>query len=199
MRNFFVFIGKSGSGKGTQAELLEKYLEEKNPQRPVLWYGSGKYFRELIKGDGYTQGLAREIDRKGALQPAFLAVHIWSHFFIEELKGDEDVILDGTPRKHDEALMLDGALEFYGAKVFVLLVDVSREWAKEKLLGRGRGDDTKEAIEKRLDWFDEEVLPTVAFYEKHPRHRFFRINGEQTIDDVHKEIVDKMKKANIKM
>ena len=38
--------------------------------------------------------------------------------------------------------------------------------------------------------FDEEVLPTVAFYEKHPKHRFFRINGEQTIEQVHKEIVD---------
>lgn len=192
MRNFYVFIGRSGCGKGTQAELLKAYLLKKNPSRSIVWFGSGQFFRELIKGDGYTQRLAREISDKGGLQPAFLAVHIWSHFFIENLKGDEDVILDGTPRKLDEARMLEGAFDFYGAKVFVVLVNVSREWATEKLLGRGRHDDTKEDIEKRLDWFDEEVMPTVEFYKKHPTHTFLNINGEQTIPEVHREIIKKM-------
>ena len=195
MRNFYSFIGKSGCGKGTQVELLKKYLEERNPTTPVLWYGSGKFFRELIAGEGYTQGLARKIDTEGGLQPAFLAVHIWSHFFIEDLKGNEDVILDGTPRKIDEARMLEGAFDFYGAKVTVILVNVSREWAAEKLLKRKRQDDTEAQIQKRLDWFDEEVAPTVAFYRNHPRHTFLDINGEQTIEEVHEEIIGKIQSA----
>ena len=192
MRNCFVFIGRSGCGKGTQVELLEKYLKEKNPERALLSYGSGKYFREFVEGQTYTQKLAKEVNDRGALQPEFLAVSFWSRFFVETLTGDEDVILDGAPRKLDEARMLDSAFGFYGTNVHVIFVNVSREWATAHLLARGRADDTKEDIERRLTWFDTEVMPTVEFYRNHPEHVFVEVRGEQPIEDVHKEIISKI-------
>jgi len=193
MRNFFVFIGKSGSGKGTQAELLKKYLQEKNPDLAIVWFGIGKHFRELAKGEGYTEKIVREYLEKGALTPEFLAIHIWSHFFIENLKGDEDIILDGTPRKLNEVHVLDGAFEFYGGNVVVLHIDVGEEWAMERLLRRGRFDDKKEEIKKRLNWFEKEVMPVVEFYKNHQKHTFLNMNGEQTIKEVHAEIIEKLK------
>lgn len=199
MRNFYAFIGKSGCGKGTQAELLKKYLEEKDPSRPVLWFGSGDHLRTLAKGASYTAKRTREYTDNGWLIPEFLIISIWADFFTAHLQKDEQVILDGTPRKIDEARVLEGTSEFYRAKICVVYINVSREWAMDKLLARGRADDTKESINKRLDWYESDIKPTIEFFKNHQKHTFLDINGEQTIDDVHREIVDKMQNANFKM
>lgn len=199
MRNFYAFIGKSGCGKGTQAELLKKYLEEKDPNRSVLWFGSGDHLRVLAKGASYTAERIREYLDNGLLIPEFLIISIWADFFIAHLQKDEQVILDGTPRKIDEARVLDGASEFYRANLHVIYINVSREWAVDKLLARGRADDTEKSINERLDWYESDIKPTIEFFKNHPKHAFLDINGEQTIDDVHKEIVDKMQNANFKM
>lgn len=189
MRNFYAFIGKSGSGKGTQAELLKTYLEKNNPVGPVLWFGSGEHLRALAKGDSHTAALVKKYLKNGLLIPEFLIVSIWADFFIAHLRKGEQVILDGTPRKIDEAHVLDGAAEFYGAKLSVIYIDVSREWAMDKLLKRGRADDTKESINERLDWYESDILPTIQFFKEHPKYAFFEINGEQTIEEVHAEII----------
>ncbi|MBI4118116.1 MAG: nucleoside monophosphate kinase [Parcubacteria group bacterium] len=191
MKNAYIFIGRSGCGKGTQAELLKTYLEKKDPQQKVIWFGTGERFRNFLKEPGYTQDIARDYVEKGKLSPEFLAIHIWSHFFIEEIKGDENIIFDGTPRKLNEARVLDDALGFYNTKVCVIFMNVSRDWARERLLGRGRQDDTEEYIKSRLDWFETDVAETIAFY-KNLNHTFLEINGEQPIPKVHQDIIEKV-------
>jgi adenylate kinase len=54
-----------------------------------------------------------------------------------------------------------------------------------------RTDDTPEAINKRLDLFDEEVMPVVEFYEK--QGLLTRVNGEQSIEEVHKEVLKNLR------
>jgi len=191
-QTFFIFIGKSGSGKGTQAELLIKRLKEKNPGKEVVTFGAGRYFREFAAGDGYSRDLIRKYLEKGALVPDFLTVYFWSKFFIEELKGGEDVVMDGSPRKLMEAQILDGVFEFYGGHAYIFNVYVSDDWARARLLGRGREDDKEEEIRNRLSWFETEVSPTIEFYKNHPKHTFFDINGEQTIEEVAREIQTKL-------
>ncbi len=193
MRNFYAFIGKSGSGKGTQAELLQAYFKKKNPDQPVLWFGSGEHLRDIAKGESYTAELVREYLGNGLLIPEFLIISVWADFFITHLKKNEQVILDGTPRKIDEAHILDGAAEFYRAKLTVIYIDVSREWAMDKLLKRGRADDTKESINERLAWYEKDILPTIEFYKNHPKHIFLDINGEQTIEEVHEDIIEDLR------
>jgi len=53
-----------------------------------------------------------------------------------------------------------------------------------------RQDDTPEAINLRLDLFDQEVMPVVEFFEKNSR--LIKINGEQSIEKVFEEIVSKI-------
>ncbi|MBI1998833.1 MAG: nucleoside monophosphate kinase [Parcubacteria group bacterium] len=192
MRNFYAFIGKSGCGKGTQAELLKTYLLKKDPSAPVLWFGSGDHLREIAKGKSHTAERVKEYISNGWLIPEFLITSIWADFFIAHLEKDEQIILDGTPRKIDEAHMLDGATEFYQAKLCVIYIDVSREWAMDKLLKRGRADDTKESINERLDWYESDILPTIEFFKNHPKHTFLDISGEQAIEEVHQEIIKKL-------
>lgn len=192
-KQFFIFIGRSGCGKGTQAELLKKSLEEKGTEK-VLHITTGDGFRAFIEQDTYISSLSREVNTTGALQPEFLAVYNWANIFIQTIKGGETILLDGAPRKPFEVHVLHSAITFMGyEKPVVVYVDVSESWARERLIGRGREDDKQgEEIERRLSWFETEVLPTLQVYLEDPRYKVLHINGEQTIEEVHKEILEKL-------
>jgi len=188
----FVFIGRSGCGKGTQVELLKKYLEEKGGL-PVFFLENGQRFRDFAKREGnYTSDISRDTTLRGGLQPAFLAVHFWASGLIEGAKKDEHWMFDGICRRPDEAPMFAEALKFYGREgdnVHVVYVNVGKEWAIDKLLKRGRGDDTRESIEKRMGWFDRDVVPALEFLKKDSGFHYCDINGEQTVEQVHAEIM----------
>jgi adenylate kinase family enzyme len=69
---------------------------------------------------------------------------------------------------------------------------VSREWSKKRLLARGRGDDTAQDIEERLTWYESNVMPTIEFFRKDPYYKVVDVNAEQTIEEVQKEILEKI-------
>src|SRR3989344_2519810 len=142
MAQTYIFIGRSGCGKGTQAELLKKYLESKKEE--VFYLESGAKFREFISQSSFTAKLSRKIMAASDLQPAFLAIHVWSHILIEQMDQNKTLIIDGTPRKLVEAKILDEALKFYGrVKPKIVYVNVGDAWARKRLLLRGRVDDKK--------------------------------------------------------
>lgn len=191
-KQFYIIIGRSGSGKGTQADLLKAHLEGKGATVEHITTGGG--FRNFIQEDSFVAKSAKGVNEVGGLQPEFLAVWNWSNIFINSLKENDTVILDGAPRKIYEVQALHSAITFLGYKnPIVIYVDVSETWAKEKLLGRGREDDKDvEDINRRLAWFESDVLPVVAMYIEDPRYKVLHINGEQGIDEVHKEILSKL-------
>ncbi len=184
-------MGRSGCGKGTQGKLMEHYLSAKEPVRTVFYLETGDMFRKLISGDSYTSKLSRTIMENGTLQPSFLAIHIWSHEFIENLTGEEHMILDGTPRTLSEIEALDTAFTFYGrTKPIVFLLDVSDEWSKTRLRERGRMDDSRLGdMEKRLAWFETDVVPAIRHMQDAKLYDVITINGEQPIEKVHEDIV----------
>lgn len=189
-----IFIGRSGCGKGTQADLFKAYLErEDHNKRPVYYLETGAQFREFINGGTYTSKLSKEIYERSELQPAFLAVKIWSQLFDEKLTGEEHLIIDGTPRSQAEAMVLESALGFYGRRSNVVYLNVSREVSRKHLLERGRGDDVSVQIERRLNWFEGSVEPAIEYLKKIPNANFVEINGEQPIEAVHEEVKSKIK------
>ena len=190
----FIFIGRSGCGKGTQAARIMEHLKAEDPTTPIFYMESGDRFRTFLKGNGYTQELSKKIMASGDLQPAFLAVHIWSHLMIEDMSANKHMVIDGTPRIKAEAMILDSAMQFYGrAEPTVVYLNVSREWSKARLAGRGRSDDVVAAeVDKRLGWFDSEVMPAIEYLRESPLYRFIEINGEQTIEEVQQEIMQKV-------
>ena len=54
-----------------------------------------------------------------------------------------------------------------------------------------RDDDKPEAIRKRLELYHKETEPLFEYYEKKGIVR--KINGEQTIESVHRDIVEALK------
>jgi len=193
-----IFIGRSGSGKGTQAHILKDRIHKHDlEKRHILYVESGERFRKFIRGETWSATLSREIYEADLLQPAFLGSFMWSGQLIEELEGNMHLVMDGVARKKVEAEMLTTALEFYKReKPTVIHINVSRPWSEEKLLARGRSDDRSlSKITKRLDWFDKDVLPVIEYFKNNPFYRFIEIDGEQTIEEVQAEIVAKYESA----
>lgn len=185
-----IFTGRSGCGKGTQAELLDQFLKENTPEIPVIHLETGKLFREFIQGENYTHELSKKIYEHGGLQPEFLTIHLWSDFFVTNMQKNSHLIIDGTPRKLNESETIDSALRFYGRdKVNVVEINVSRQVSEERMLERKRSDDNKRDIEARLDWYDKEVVPAVDFFKNKSLYDFHEIDGERSIDDIHSDIV----------
>ncbi len=190
----FIFFGRSGCGKGTQAELLKEYLKKRDPTRTTLTVETGKELRAFIDAraarGNHTAQLVKGVLDRGGLLPEFLPIWIWTSYFVEHVKGDEHWILDGLSRRPSEAPVLDGAFKFYERETpFVILMEVSRKWSMERLLARGRHDDSEAEINKRLDWFDDNVLPTIEFFRHNADFRFITVNGERAIEEVHQELI----------
>ena len=185
----FIFAGRSGSGKGTQVEFLQQYLKDKSDKKQFHYY-AGDGFRAFMEGDTYTQNLTRKIQESGGLQPEFLAILLWASSFIDNLKGDEHLFIDGSPRRLVESEALYSALKFYKReKPRVILINVSKDESRKRLLARGRHDDKGEALERRLSWFDEHVYPAMMFYKDKPDYVFVEVNGEQAPDRVFEDIL----------
>lgn len=186
----FILIGRSGCGKGTQSKLIQEYLKKTDPARETLYVQTGAEFREFIKGQSTTQKLSKEIYDKGGFQPEFLAVFMWTNVLVNKYTANEHLIMDGAPRKYHEAGVMDSIFSFYRLiKPHVVYIDISKDEARKRLLARKRVDDVPKEIEARLGWFDIEVLPTLDFFKNNPDYNYLVINGEQSPEDVYKEIL----------
>lgn len=194
MLHTVIFIGRSGCGKGTQAALLmERITKHDIEKRRILYVETGERFRRFFGGESLSSRLARGVYEKDERQPDFLAVFMWGGELIENLGPETHLVFDGVARSEHEAKMLSSALGFYGRdRATVIYIDVSRKWSEERLLARGRADDVNIAkIDKRLDWFESDVLPSIEYFRSNPFYRVLTVNGEQTIQEVHNEIISK--------
>ena len=189
----FIFTGRSGCGKGTQADLLKKHLADTMPL-PQMYLEMGSLFREFIVRDGVTPALAREVQGRGGLQPSFLAVWLWSHFFAGLTDLNQHWVIDGGSRTVPEAMILDTAMRFYKrADVQVIYINVSKEWAVDRLRARRRADDkAPENLEARMKWFEDDVMPAIEYYRKNPGYTLVEVNGEQTVQEVFGELLSKI-------
>ncbi len=197
MLHTIIFIGRSGCGKGTQADLLrDKITKEDYRNRKILYIETGDRFREFVRGKTLSSKLSKVIYDRDARQPDFLACVMWSEMLINHLEEDMHLVFDGVARSQPEAKMLSTALWFYQReKPTVIYINVSRKWSEEKLLRRGRSDDVNiSRIDKRLDWFDKDVLPSIEYFRSNPFFRVIEINGEQSVEKVHEEIISKYEK-----
>lgn len=189
----FIFIGRSGSGKGTQAALVQDLLKKKDPSHDVLYVYTGQGFRDFVGGPSFTQREAKKILDVGGFEPEFLTIHVWSHMLIERYKEGDHLIFDGTPRKFHEAGVVDSIFRFYGlGKPFVIHLDISREEAMKRLLIRKRDDDKPANIEERLAWYEKEVTQALKFYQGNDDYHFLDIDGARPIEAIHADIVKKI-------
>ena len=189
----FLLMGRSGCGKGTQAKLLIKYLRDNNLGETLYVYTGEKLRNFAEKEETLAARMSKIKMKAGDLLPSFLAVWLWSGALIEGIDENNIVIMDGSPRTLLEALMTDDAMEFYGrSNVVPIFLETSEEWSTQRLLGRGRSDDSLKSIKKRMAYFEKSVAPIIDYYEKESKYKLIKVNGEQSVEDVHREILEKV-------
>ena len=189
----FLLMGRFGCGKGTQAKLLIKYLKDNNLGETLYVYTGERLRNFAEKEENFAARLAKSKMKDGDLLPSFLAVWLWSGALIEGVKENNNVIMDGSPRTLLEVLMMDDAMEFYGrSDVVPIFLETSEEWSTQRMLGRGRSDDNLKSIKKRMAYFEKDVAPVIDYYEKESKHKLIKVNGEQSVEDVHREILEKV-------
>lgn len=183
-----VFFGRSGCGKGTQVKLLMDLLKQKG--REVLYIETGSSLRGLSKEGTLTGKNIQNILKDGHLIPVFVPIWIWTDFIIKNYTGTEDMILDGVCRRYEEAVALDSLFSFYQIEnPSIILMNVSKEWSFERMMERKRADDTPEKIQNRLSWYEKDVVPSIEYFKNKAGYNFIEINGEQSIEEVHKDII----------
>jgi len=190
----FIFYGISGSGKGTQAKLLIEYLQKNDPSREVIYIETGARIRSFIADtSGHTRDMVKNILDKGGLLPEFIPIWLWSNLLVTKFTGKEHLVLDGVSRWPHESPIVDAALKFYGfEELNVILINVSREWARSRLKERKRYDDDEAEINRRFDWYEKNTKPAVDYFRDKPSVSIIEINGEQEIEAVHREIIRKV-------
>jgi len=187
----FIFIGRSGCGKGTQVALLQEYIKKQDHKRHIFYIETGERFRQFIKEHSLSSRLAAEIYKTGNRQPDFIAVWMWSHLLVEKMTGGEHVIFDGTPRSLQEAQIIDTAITFYNRhRPQVMYLNISRETSKARMIARRRMDDINEGeIERRLNWFESDVLPAVEYFRNHSKYSFVELDGDQPVEAVQQQLL----------
>lgn len=188
----FTFIGRSGCGKGTQAELLKKLLEKRSGPNSVFYISTGAQLRGLL--DHPELFTARLLQNKilgpGEKSPDALAIWAFTKELVHGATEYNHIIADGTPRTAIEAEVWDEMLDFLDRKnTFHIWLNASAEWVSDRMIARERSDDNPENIKRRMAYYEKRVVPAIEFYKKDQQHKLLEINGEQEIEKVHQDII----------
>ena len=188
----FVFFGIVGSGKGTQVKLLTEFLKN-HDQRESVYTSTGDEYRKLIAGQSYTGSLVKDSITRGELQPNFLTNTIFTNILVSSLTPEKNMFADGYPRTIGQSQAFEEMMKFYKREsIKIIYIEVGKEEAMKRNLLRVRHDDTKEGIAKRFDEYVNNVIPAMNYFKGKENYTIYTINGEQTVENVHEDIISKL-------
>jgi adenylate kinase len=175
-----VLLGRQGAGKGTQAELLAK-------RYGINHLSTGQLFRDSADA-GIPVGLeARTYMDRGELVPDDIVVKVVDERFSNPAEIERGFVLDGFPRTQPQAEDLERVLAPAQLDI-VIDLDVPDDVVVERMLERGREDDTKESIKRRLELYEQETAPLVDFYRQ--RGLLTVVDGSGPVERINQRIVE---------
>jgi len=215
-RTYLILFGAQGSGKGTQARMLQEKLG-------VPQVATGDLFRANI-GQGTELGkLARSFTDRGELVPDSVTVAM-----VEDRLSQPDAakgaILDGFPRNLVQAEALDAMLAKWGTGVAAAVyLQLDREELMKRITGRRtckncqavyhvmfnppkvegvcdrcggevvqRADDADEAaVARRLELYFQQTTPVIDYYRR--KGLLKEVDGSLNIEDVQKAMLAAIK------
>lgn len=208
-----IFIGRPGSGKSTQIHRLQEEFNCK-----II--GTGSLMREMAKQDSHVARKLKKVLEGGGLPPEWLAMYLWINELIK-IKSDDNIILDGSPRRLMEAKRMDSVFKWLGRdNVKAFVVNISEEESinrltKRRVCGKCGNSipylpETKDLtscnkcggeLVTRADDGLNDIKKKFSWYqrnvEKVIRHyrklgKLVEINGERGIDEVYAEIKQRL-------
>ncbi len=185
----FIFFGMFGSGKGTQAKLLADLLTSKSGTESIH-ISPGAEYRRLIEAGTFIGGLVKDSMGRGELQPDFLTNSIINNVLMTSFDDQKNLIMEGYPRRINQSQNIIDFLTFFKReKIVIIDIKITKEEAFKRNLLRGRSDDHEEGFKKRLIEEEENVVPAMNYLKENSACEYHEINGEQSVEDVHKDIL----------
>ncbi len=182
-----IFMGIQGSGKGTQAKLLAEKYGFAHVETGQLWRNAAKRKDNMGK-------IARRILSAGKLAPSWETQNLVNQALVAAKK--QPIVIDGSPRQVVEAKVLEKNLAKISRDISVImLIGITDKEGLKRLLLRGRDDDTPELIRRRFAWSKDKIARVLKYLSK--RHLTIKINGEQSVAKVHKDILKELQKRGI--
>ncbi len=172
-----VILGKQGAGKGTQCELLVS-------RYGLTHISTGDMLRAAVAAGTPLGQEAEAVMASGELVSDDLILRI-----VEQRLAQPDAqagfLLDGFPRTQPQADGLYGLLDADGLTAAIDL-DVPDAVVTQRMAGRGREDDTPDAIARRLALYEKETAPLRQSFASNTR--LLTIDGLGTPEQVHQRI-----------
>ena len=163
-----LIVGLPGSGKTTQIDKIA----QKYGFAPLRM---GNILRE-IASQGTRQGLRiKAVMASGELVDDETVAHLIKQ---EAEKLGDNFIMEGYPRTIEQVELFNPGFD----KVFYL--EVPTEVLKQRMMGRGRSDDSESAIGTRIRVQKEDLDKILEFF----KDRLVRIDGTKSIDEIFSEI-----------
>lgn len=174
-----LFIGPPGAGKGTQADRVAERLG-------IPHVSTGDMFREHVSRGTELGEKVEKIMAAGDYVPDEITVQMLEER-ISRPDASEGFILDGFPRTPGQVDSLDGLIGEDGLdKVVVFRVD--RDELTERMLERGRADDTADTIKNRFNIYVEQTKPILDIYEE--RGITVEVDGIGEMDEVTDRVME---------
>lgn len=169
-----LLIGPQGSGKSTQADLISKTL---NLPKITL----GDIFRQITTQVTEEGKRIKQILDSGQLVDDQTAADL-----ISKRLNEEDVkagfVMDGYPRTVEQANIYDPNFDK------AIYLNVPREEVVNRLIQRGRTDDTLELINRRLDSYYQQTEPLLNYYKQ--KGILIEVDGKGEISQIQQKIRD---------
>lgn len=180
MSGVIAVLGRQGSGKGTQCAMLAERHDG------VVHVSTGAMLRDAAATDTPLGRQAAAVMAEGELVPDDVMCDIVTERLAVPASEGTTVLLDGFPRTPAQADALAAMTAPDGLRGAVLL-DVDVEEVSGRMLARGRDDDTAAGIARRLELYEEQTAPLVAWFDQ--REMLRRVDGVGDPEEVYARLV----------
>jgi adenylate kinase len=172
-------MGVAGAGKSVQGRMLADEVG-------LPWLSTGEFLRMLIAGERRKEMLAGKLLKDeeiiALVQKIFATVDT-----------DHEFILDGFPRTVGQADWLLSQVKYGQLDVTgIVNLKASQDVVRDRLLSRGRLDDSHEAISERFKEYEETIVPILNQF-KAANVPVYDIDGQQPVMEVHQAIKEALK------
>lgn len=174
-----VFMGVAGAGKSMQGRVLADELG-------LPWLSTGEFLRMLISGEPRREMVS------GKLLDDDEIIRLVQKIFTV-INTAEEFILDGFPRTVGQADWLLSQVKHGQLNMTAVIhLKATEDVVRQRLLARGRQDDTEEAISERFTDYRQNILPILEQF-KAAGIKVCDIDGDQSVTEVHDSILAALK------